>query len=334
MPDIRITLDDVASAAGVSRMTVSNAYGRPERVAPDTRERVLAAAARLGYGGPSPVGRTLRRGSTGVLGLLLNDSLPYAFSDPGAGAFLRGLAVEAADGDQSLQIIRATGPTARARVNDAAVDAFVALGLEDGDPALQAAVERRVPVVTSGSPAVPGIPCVTVDNLGASRRAAEHLVFQGYGRFAVVTWSLGVGTFRDRLEGWRRGLEAAGVDWDTVPVHERAGNTRAHGLAAANRILDDIAAQSDSGERYAVLAGTDVLALGVLQAARDRGIDVPGRLGVVGFDDVEEAQSAGLTTISQNLFAQGQECARRAAGLVAGPTRRHPTRLVIRGSTQ
>ncbi|WP_183061587.1 LacI family DNA-binding transcriptional regulator [Motilibacter peucedani] len=326
----RITLDDVASAAGVSRMTVSNSYSRPERVAAETRERVMAAAAELGYGGPSPVARTLRRGSTGVLGLLLNDALPYAFSDPGAGAFLRGLTVEAADADLALQILRATGPTARARVNDAAVDAFVTLALADDDPALLAAVERRVPVVCSGSPALPGVPCVTVDNVGACRRAAEHVVAQGYTRFAVVTWSLGTGVFRDRLQGWRRGLEAAGVDWSEVAVHERAGNNRAHGLQAGHRILDDVVG---SEERYAVLAATDVLALGVLQAARERGVDVPARLGVVGFDDVEEAETAGLTTVAQNLFAQGQECARRASGLVTGPTRRHPTRLVVRRST-
>src|SRR3954452_8014211 len=107
-----VTLDDVAREAGVSRMTVSNAYNQPHRLAPATLERVLAAAGRLGYGGPSAVGRTLRRGRTGVLGLLLNDALPYAFTDPGAVAFMRGLAVEAAAGDLALQIIQATGPGA------------------------------------------------------------------------------------------------------------------------------------------------------------------------------------------------------------------------------
>src|SRR3954451_20733788 len=130
------TLDDVALEAGVSRMTVSNAYNQPHRVAAATLQRVLEAAARLEYGGPSPVGRTLRRGRTGVLGLLLSDALPYAFTDPGAVAFMRGLAVEAAAMDLALQIVQAVGAGATRAVGDAVVDAFVALAPADDDPAL------------------------------------------------------------------------------------------------------------------------------------------------------------------------------------------------------
>lgn len=111
----RATLDVVAATAGVSRMTVSNAYNRPEVVAVGTRERVLAAAAQVGYGGPSPVGRTLRRGTTDVLGLLLRVGLPDAFADPASAQFLRGIARGCDEADLSLQIVHATGLAAARR---------------------------------------------------------------------------------------------------------------------------------------------------------------------------------------------------------------------------
>ena len=114
MTGSRTTLDDVAARAGVSRMTVSNVYGRPDVVAPPTRERVLAAAAELDYGGPSAVGRTLRRGSTEVLGILVNVGIPYTFSDPGAALFMRGVAQGADEADLSLQVVHASGTQARA----------------------------------------------------------------------------------------------------------------------------------------------------------------------------------------------------------------------------
>ena len=82
MGDERPTLDTVARAAGVSRMTVSNAYNRPDQLSPATRERVLAVAEELGYAGPDPAARSLRRRSSGTVGVLLTDRLPNAFSVP------------------------------------------------------------------------------------------------------------------------------------------------------------------------------------------------------------------------------------------------------------
>ncbi|RZS87029.1 LacI family transcriptional regulator [Motilibacter rhizosphaerae] len=320
----RITLDDVAREAGVSRMTVSNTYGYPERVAPATRERVLHAASTLGYGGPSAVGRTLRRGSTGVLGLLLNEALPYAFTDPGTSSFMRGLAEEAAAQELSLQIVQAVGDRARTRVMDSAVDAFVALALEEDDPGLAAVLDRRIPLVTLGSPALPGVPHLGVDNLAGARAAAEHAVGLGYERFVVLVWELGAGVARERLQGYRAALPVE------PEVLRCRGNTRAEGRATAARLLDTM-----GDRRTAVLAATDVLALGVLAAARDRGVSVPDRLGVVGFDDVEEAATSGpsLTTVHQDLAEQGRECVLRLAGLLATPTAPAPHHLVAREST-
>ena len=88
----RVTLATVAEALGVSTMTVSNAYNRPEKLSAELRERVLAKAAELGYAGPDAVARSLRRGKTGVLGVVLGEALVYAFEDPATVEFFRGLA--------------------------------------------------------------------------------------------------------------------------------------------------------------------------------------------------------------------------------------------------
>src|SRR5215218_462130 len=89
--DRAVTLATVADAVGVSRMTVSNAYNRPDQLSPALREKILAAALELGYSGPNPVARTLSRGETGSIGLVLDYALTRAFSDPATIRFLQGV---------------------------------------------------------------------------------------------------------------------------------------------------------------------------------------------------------------------------------------------------
>src|SRR3954452_4462448 len=122
----RATLAQVAERAGVSVMTASYTYGRPDRVSDQARSRVLAAAAELGYAGPDPSARSLRRGRTLTLGVVLGEHLSYAFDDPGAVSFLAGVADVCADRAQGMTILPITGgPDDRARITDAAVDGFI-----------------------------------------------------------------------------------------------------------------------------------------------------------------------------------------------------------------
>ena len=117
----KVTLQTIAERLGVSRTTVSNAYNRPDQLAPELRERVLATAAELGYTGPDPAARRLRSGGREAVGLLFTESLAYAFSDPGAVLFLQGFAARrrggrARDADPpGLRRPPGTPPTATAR---------------------------------------------------------------------------------------------------------------------------------------------------------------------------------------------------------------------------
>src|SRR6478735_8616239 len=119
----RATMTQVAQRAGVSVMTASYTYSRPDRVSPRTRARVRAAAAELDYAGPDPRARSLRRGSTLTLGVVMGERLGYAFEDPGAVAFLAGVADVCAERGYGMTILPLTGADVDvSRVTEAAVD--------------------------------------------------------------------------------------------------------------------------------------------------------------------------------------------------------------------
>src|SRR4051812_25876470 len=168
----RVTLAQVADLAGVSVMTASYTYNRPERVSDGSRARVLAAAAQLGYAGPDPSARSLRRGSTLTLGVVLGEHLHYAFDDPGAVSFLAGVAEVCAATGYGMSILPITGADDDAvRVTTAAVDGFIVWTTSDDDPVVAAVRTTGRPAVVHGGPAVPGLGLVSIDN-----RAAAHAV--------------------------------------------------------------------------------------------------------------------------------------------------------------
>ncbi len=344
MSEDRPTLDTVARVAGVSRMTVSNAYNRPDQLSPTTRERVLAVAADLGYSGPDPAARSLRRRTSGTIGVLLTERLPYAFTDPGMVGLLRGLATELGAAGQSMLLVPSEAADVGALVRSALVDAFVICSMDETDEAVVAVRQRRLPLVTVGHPRLPGVPLLGIDNVRAAALAAEHLLALGHRRFGVValpgrdlgdTEHLDVPVrsgLRDRVEGFRRATAAQ--PRTSVTVVEAAVHTHEEGLRVASLLLD----VAPAARPTAVFAVTDVLALGVLEVARGLGIAVPRELSVVGFDDIEEAHRAtpALTTISQDLEEKGRLAARMALDLVAGVTVRTPrlsAELVVREST-
>src|SRR5699024_4943095 len=134
----RVTLAQVAARAGVSTMTASYTFSRPERVSAASREKVLAAAEAMGYAGPDPSARSLRRGQAGALGVVRGEHLTYAFDDPQATAFLAGVAEVCAEQGRAMSILPIVDATAdAARISAAAVDGYVVWTTEDGAPVLQ-----------------------------------------------------------------------------------------------------------------------------------------------------------------------------------------------------
>src|SRR3954463_3610974 len=218
----RVTLATVAEALGVSAMTVSNAYNRPEKLSPQLRERVLAKAAELGYAGPNALARSLRTGRAGALGVVLGETLPYAFEDPAALQFLRGLARTAADSGVALHLVPASGDAGDpALVRDAAVDAFVVFSLPDGHQMAEALARGGLPAVIEGGPELAGCPLVGIDERAAAAAAAEHVLALGHRRIGGISLPVGGRPRADRP-----------IETDTVPAH-RVTRGRLEGYSEA-----------------------------------------------------------------------------------------------------
>jgi DNA-binding LacI/PurR family transcriptional regulator len=343
------TLATIAEAVGVSRTTVSNAYNRPDQLTPQLRERILETARRLGYPGPDPAGRRLRQGRAGAVGVLLTERLSYAFADSAAVAFLEGLARRCEDAAEALVLIPLPlGEESADRVREAFVDAICVYSLPDGHPAVEAALERRIPFVVVDAPRLDAATFVGVDDRAGARAVADHLAVLGHRRLAVIVPTLVLDgregrvdgerlraaayhVDRERLEGLRQGLEAAGIPWGEVLIEERS-NTQEAGMEAARSLL------TETQRPTAVVATTDQLALGALRGARELGLEPPADVSVVGFDDIPEASRAQppLTTVRQPLVGKGTVAGDRLFTLLDGtaaPDTVLPVELVVREST-
>ena len=339
----RVTLAQVARRAGVSVMTASYAYNRPERVSAQARARVLAAADQLGYAGPDPGARSLRRGSSRTLGVALGEHLSYAFEDPGAIAFLAGVAEVCADHGYGMTILPVAGASDDVRrIADAAVDGFIVWTTADDDPVLTAVQSRKRPAVIHGGPAVDGLGLVSIDNRAAAS-AIGALAFAGAQRLAVVSQPLtrqrvssitsGVDisevsfpVTRDRLEGYGRAAHDLGVRWADVTVATCARND----ASEAERLAAALLALPDAPD--AIAAMSDEQAAGVLRAAGAAGRRIPDDLAVTGWDDAPAAAELGLTTVAQSLREQGAACALAALGHEFSA--QAPWTLVPRSSTR
>ncbi|MFF3227053.1 LacI family DNA-binding transcriptional regulator [Nocardia suismassiliense] len=340
----RVTLAQVAERAGVSVMTASYAYNRPSRVSDRARAKVLAAADELGYAGPDPSARSLRRGSTGTLGVVLGEQLSYAFDDPQAVSFLAGIADVCAERGYGITILPITGAADDPqRIQRAAVDGFIVWTTADDDPILPAVQATKRPAVVHGGPAVPGSGLVTIDNRAAAQ-AVGAVAFAGAERPAVLSFPLSrqrVGAIRpgaditdvafpvtrQRLEGYRQAAEQAGIAWAEVTVAVCARND----ADEAERVATTLLTAAEPPD--AIAAMSDELAAGVVRAARALGRAIPGELAVTGWDDAAVAARLDITTVAQSLREQGALCARAALGQRLD-SRAEPWSIIRRSSTR
>ena len=331
MAHTRPTLADVASAAQVSVSTASLAFSGAGPIAAGTRDRVRAAALALGYSGPNPLGRSLRSGRSGIVAVVIGDQLSRSFRDPVAIKVLDGLVgtlgtmglgvllvpgMPATDGTADLDPLLASAPM------DVAV---LIWGTRRADPILAALQRRGVPVVIGEGPAVDGVPLVGIADQKGTADLARYLTGLGHQRIGVVTLPFG-GERRngvvdaDRMDqlDWTptqhrlEGLTDAGVV-PTAVVEAKASLVEEG--QAAGRLLLDVAEPPT-----AVVAQSDLLAAGVLIAARDLGLRVPQDVSIAGFDGLDLPWMAPdvLTTVSQPLEAKGEALGHAVAKLLTG----------------
>jgi len=337
----RITLQTLADALGVSRTTVSNAYNRPDQLAPELRAAILEKAAELGYAGPDPAARRLRSGKRRAVALMFSARLSYAVTDPAAIALLQGLTEATEAKGYELLLLpgqRGTGVEVES-VREAVVGAFCLYCMPDDHPALKAALDRRLPVVVVDEPRLPGTFFIGIEDRAGARAAAEHLRALGHEHVAVIVDRLrddrtgdriidaariADGYYRvsrERIAGYFEGLGGAVTVYETIENEPAAGGRGAEALLAL------------SPRPTALLCASDQLALGAIEVIRAAGLEVPGDVAVIGYDDVPDAARAGLTTVHQPLLEKGREAGRL---LLEPNTEREvilPVELVVRGST-
>ncbi len=305
------TLATVAEVAGVSRQTVSNALNNPELLRPDTLARVQAAIEELGYR-PNRAARNLRTRASHLIGLRIEPTVEGSASGL-MDRFLHSLveASRAAD----LHVLLFSPEDVEdpvdgydALLRSAAVDAFVITDTYRGHLTAAWLTEREVPFVSFGRPwTAPqaGHPWVDVDGRSGTRAAVDHLVERGHTRVAWVGWAETSYIGEDRRAGWIEQTAAHGLATDGLAV--RGEDTMGAGRDAALRLLEA------PDPPTAFVCVSDTVAMGVLQALVDRGVQPgPGGVGVVGFDDSFAAQVVppGLTSVRQPLEQVAAELVR------------------------
>ena len=324
---------DVARRAGVSASTVSRSLRGSSKVSEHTRERVLRAAAELRYV-PSPAASRLASGRTHAVGVIVPFDTRWFFSE-----VLTGVEGALREEGYDLLLYNVGDPDGRAGFFDTMplrrrVDAVLAVASSLDAVEQEALCSLRVPLAVIGG-AVPGFSRVGVDDRAGAVMAVRHLVLLGHRDIVMISGRpedpVGRATTAARRAGFEAVLAEAGITGDDRVIAEPwgvSGGMRAVEQLLARRTLPT-----------AIFAESDEMALGALQVLRRAGLDVPGRVSVVGFDDHEMAPAGDLTTIAQPVRRQGELAAGWLLSVLAGRNQDEPvelvlpTRLVVRGTT-
>ncbi|GBR52870.1 transcriptional regulator [Neokomagataea thailandica NBRC 106555] len=344
----KVTLKDVAARLGVSHTTVSNAYIRPNQLSAALRERIFSVALELGYTGPDPAAKQLATGRAGAIGFLFSEELPYAFTDPAIVSVLQGVAESCTRRASDLALI-STGDNLRDReapvsLGHAAVDGYILYSMAPDNRCAIMAQQQNVPLIVIDQPRLDNVSFVGIDDCAAAGQAAQNLLDLGHRRFGILSLktahddysgpltpqrraNIAHSTIAMRLEGYRSTLQAAGIDPDRVPCWEISVNSEEAGAEGARQLLA-------APERpTAILAMSDRVAIGAMQAVRDAKLRIPEDISVFGFDDIPAAETSGLSTIRQPHIQKGIEAARLLLLKEARQNVILDTQVVTRAST-
>ncbi|ACQ81319.1 transcriptional regulator, LacI family [Beutenbergia cavernae DSM 12333] len=328
----RPTIRDVATAAGVSRGTVSRVINGGHWVSPTARDAVERAIRSTGYRANQHA-RSLVTGRSNSLAFLLTEPQHLLFADPTFSILLRGAAEALASRGMTLILLVAGTPEERENVAHYVgarhVDGVLLISSHESDPLLESLQEQGIPLVACGIPMghARQVPSVSVDEVAGARTMVAHLRRSGRRRIAMITGPLDTPGGRYRLEGYRTEL---GEDFDERLV--AYGDYSAEsGAAAISQLL------ARASDLDAVFAASDVMAAGALAALRRAGRSVPGDVAVGGFDDSGLAATLDppLTTMHQPFDQISAELVSLLLSVIDGGPQKSvtfPATLVVRES--
>jgi DNA-binding LacI/PurR family transcriptional regulator len=320
------TLATVATAAGVSRQTVSNALNSPHLLRPETLDRVQAAVQRLGYS-PNRAARNLRTRSSRLVGLRVDPAVEDS-ANALMDRFLHSLVEGTKEAGYHVLLFAGEGDDAGLEGYDellrsAAVDAFVVTDTYRANPQASWLASRGVPFVAFGRPwndPSAGHPWVDVDGRAGVALAVDHVVGRGHRRVAWIGWQKGLLIGEDRRAGWVDRMHDHGLP--TSRLSARGEDTLEFGARAAAALLD----VPEEDRPTAFVCASDTLAMGALRTLDERGLRAGRDVAVIGFDDSIAAQvtTPALSSVRQPLEEVAVELVRLLGELLAHRPIPHP----------
>jgi DNA-binding LacI/PurR family transcriptional regulator len=336
----KVTINQIAKEAGVSKTAVSFAFNDPSQLAPATVRHIREIAERLGYT-PDPIARSMTTRRTNALGLLLPQDIATALANPFYTQFIRGIGKVCGRAGLTLMLVPPLWGSMLKAIPHATVDGFIVVGLEAGRDEVQLLRRRHKPFVLVDNEAPEDVPSVNVDDRSGAHAIMAHVLARGHRRIGLLCIESGkagqveeyTGTLGARLAGYRAALAEYGLGLDNPDIQiVEAASSWEGGQAAFKQIW------SARRRPTAIVAMSDILAIGVLDAARSCHVHLPEELSIAGFDDLPDARHVrpALTTVRQPVEEKGLLAAEMlVAALAESSAVEHlllPTELVIRKS--
>ncbi len=327
------TIHDVARKAGVGIGTVSSVLNNSRPVNEKTRQKVLTAVAELDFV-PNPSGRRLSLGKTHTIGVVI----PY-FTIASQIERLRGVMSVIAGSDYDINLFTVETIPQRNKILQTVprrgrIDGLLIFSLNPTEADLRRIHRHNIPTVLVEA-SHPDLPHLFLDDVAAAQTAVEHLIQLGHRKIGYISDYLDdpFGSFfsRNRYQGYCQALKAA--DLPIQPEYHRQGCFgREDGREKTFELLNL------PNPPTAIFTYSDDIALAVLEVARDLNLNVPGDLSVVGYDDIELANFAQLTTVRQYLFESGIQGVELLLDTIEhpdAPPSHHqlPTELIVRRTT-
>ncbi len=331
----RLTLEEVAKLAGVSRATVSRVVNNPERVSPKYRERVFKVIKETGYQ-PNQAARMLASRRSSIIGLIIPSRADLIFTDPYFAALITGISRACNTHDYTLALFVFHSQEEQNQVYQRALgtgllDGLIVTADKITDPLIPQIIARKIPAVYVGRPLdKTNTSFVDVDNVAGAYIVVSHLLRLGHQRVATITGPMSSTTSIDRHEGYIKALTERHrpIEDDLIVSGDF---TRDSGYTAMRQLLPH--------KPDAVFVATDTMALGAIQAIHEANLTIPDEIAVVGFDDLPPAAIANppLTTVRQPVSQSGMFAVETLIDLLeTGPDPpRHtilPTELIIRAT--
>lgn len=336
----RATIIDVAEKAGVSIAAVSFAFNNPDQISSETAEKIFSVAEELGYA-PNAIAQAMVTRSIGAIGILVPMSITTSFQNPFIAEFMNGVGSICDQHSLSALFVSPYEGSLLKATQRAPVDGFIVLGLNEDHSEIEPLRQRHVRfIIVDGEAST--VSQVNIDDELGAYHAAHHLLSKGHSNIMILTFGKPDPSHKDdvfygvggrRYRGIQRAFDEAGQHFDLNRMVQ--SETSLEGGREAF-----LSAWKDGFHPSAVFAFSDAMAIGVLAAARELGLQVPEDLEVIGFDDIPNASFCRptLSTVHQSIFEKGTIATTLLIDMISGKEKPQkvllPTKLVLRESTK